>query len=323
MSPRPRRGVGGAAPTLLALVLVGLGPLVIARQDRLNLGVVFFLAVALAQSWNVMGGLTGQVNLGHAAFFGLGALVTRQLWGGGAPIAPAALAGSAVAAAAGLVIGVAAFRLRGAYFAIGTLAVGEGLRIVIGNLFPEVSTLPAPAIVGYRLTHRYAAAAVLALLATTVVAALEGSRLGLAMAAIREDEAAAEASGVSAFRTKLAAVAISTALAGLAGALFAFYQISYYPQHPFSPTWTFDAVLITFIGGVGTVQGPVLGAALLVLLRDYLTVQWVDVHLLVFGVLFVAIVLLLPGGLVEAAARARALRGRLRGAPAAPGIPRP
>ncbi len=318
MSRRPRRGGGGTGPTLLALVLVGLGPLVIARQDWLNLGVVFLLGVALAQGWNVMGGLAGQVNLGHAAFFGLGALVARRLWSGGIAIAPAALAGSAVAAAAGVVIGVAAFRLRGAYFAIGTLAVGEGLRIVIGNLFPEISTLPASAIAGYRLTHRYAAAAALALLATAVVAVLQRSRLGLAMAAVREDEAAAEASGVSAFRTKLAAVAISTALTGLAGAVFAFYQISYYPQHPFSPTWTFDAVLVTFIGGVGTVQGPVLGAALLVLLRDYLTVRWVDVHLLVFGVLFVAIVLLLPGGLVEAAGRLRALRQRLRGAPAPP-----
>ena len=82
-----------------------------------------------------------------------------------------------------------------------------------------------------------------------VVAALAGSRLGLGMRAIREDEEAAEASGVGALRLKLTALALSTGLAGLAGGLFAFYHISYYPSHPFGPHWTFDALLMTFIGG--------------------------------------------------------------------------
>jgi branched-chain amino acid transport system permease protein len=282
---------------------LGLAPLVVRREDWLNLGVVFFLAVALAQSWNVMGGLAGQVNLGHAAFFGLGALVARRLWAGGAPIVLAMLAGALVATAAGLAVGLVAFRLRGAYFAIGTLALAEVLRLFVANTLPEISTLPAAAIAGYRLGPRYHAAAALAVGTTIAVALLAASRLGLAMEAIREDEAAAEASGVGALRVKLCAVAGSTALAGLAGGLFAFYQISYYPQHPFSPSWTFDAVLITFIGGVGTIHGPVLGAALFVLVREYLAVRWADLHVLVFGALFVAIVLLLPGGLVEVGRR--------------------
>ena len=75
---------------------------------------------------------------------------------------------------------------------------------------------------------------------------------------------------------------------------------SYYPSHPFGPHWTFDALLMTFIGGVGTLQGPVLGAVLYVVLKEYLAVRWVDFHLLIFGALFIAIVLLLPGGLVQA-----------------------
>lgn len=136
----------------------------------------------------------------------------------------------------------------------------------------------------------------------------EGAPKPHARAAVREDEAAAEASGVGAFGLKLAAVALSTALAGLAGGVFAYYHISFYPQHHFSPAWTFDAVLITFIGGVGTLQGPVLGAAFYVLLKEYLAVRWVDVHLLIFGVLFMAIVILLPGGLAEAVQR---VAGRL------------
>jgi branched-chain amino acid transport system permease protein len=110
----------------------------------------------------------------------------------------------------------------------------------------------------------------------------------------------------------LTALALSTGLAGLAGALFAYYHISYYPSHGFSPTWTFDAVLMTYIGGVGTLHGPVLGAVLYVFLKEYLALRWVDIHLLIFGALFVAIVLLLPGGLVQAVARARALLGGAR-----------
>ena len=143
-----------------------------------------------------------------------------------------------------------------------------------------------------------------------MVGALGRSRAGLGMQAIREDEEAAEASGVNALGLKLLALALSTALAGLAGGLFAYYHISYYPSHPFGPHWTFDALLITFVGGVGTLHGPVLGAIFYVLLKEYLAVRWVDFHLLIFGALFIGIVLLLPGGLVEAAARLRALAGR-------------
>jgi len=310
-----RRSLDFRAPavTVAALAALGLVPLVVRREDLLNLGVVFLLSVALAQSWNVVGGLAGQVNLGHAAFFGLGALVARTLWIQGWPILLALGAGATVATAAGVLVGLVAFRLRGAYFAIGTLALAEGLRLSVGNVLPEISTLPAATIAGYRLTARYYAALGLALASVAVVAALVASRLGLGMQAVREDEAAAEAAGVGTLGVKLRAVAVSTALAGLAGGLFAYYHISYYPQHGFSPTWTFDAVLITFIGGVGTVHGPVLGAAFYVLLKEYLAVRWVDAHLLIFGALFVVIVLLLPGGLVEAGQRLT--RRRARGSP--------
>jgi branched-chain amino acid transport system permease protein len=304
------RAPAAAAIGLAALAVV---PLVVRREDLLNLGVVFLLSVALAQSWNVIAGLAGQVNLGHAAFFGLGALITRTLWVGGAPILAAMAAGAIAATAAGLALGLIAFRLRGAYFAIGTLALAEILRVSVGNLLSEISTLPAATIAAYRLTARYYAALGLALASVLVVTGLAVSRLGLGMEAVREDEAAAEASGVGALAVKLRAVAVSTALAGLTGGLFAYYHISYYPQHPFSPAWTFDALLITFIGGVGTVHGPVLGALFYVVLKEYLAVRWVDFHVLIFGILFMAIVLLLPGGLVEAAGRLRRLAVRAAG----------
>ncbi len=311
-----RLPLGRGAAAGVALGGLALLPLLVPRDDVLNFVFLVLLAVTLAESWNILAGYAGQVNLGHAAFFGLGALVARRLWVGGTPILLAMGAGAAVATAFAMIIGAAAFRLRGAYFAIGTLALGEILRTLAGNLFPEISTVPAAGIAAYRLAHRYYLALLLATAAVGSVVLLARSRLGLGMQAIREDEEAAEASGVGALRLKLVALALSTALAGLAGGLFAYYHISYYPAHPFGPHWTFDALLMTFIGGVGTVHGPILGAVLYMVLKEHLAVRWVDLHLLIFGLLFIAIVLLLPGGLAQAAGR---LRGVLRGRRAAAG----
>ncbi len=296
-----------AAVILLAFAGLALVPLAVHRDDTLNVIFLVLLSMTLAQSWNIIAGYAGQVNLGHAAFFGLGALVTRTLWIEGIPVLVAMGAGALVAVVFALAVGVAAFRLRGAYFAIGTLALGEILRITTGNVFAEISTLSAATIAGYQLTLRYYLALALAALAVIVVAILATSRLGLGITAIREDEDAAEASGVSALGLKLTALVTSTGLAALAGGLFAYYHISYYPQHPFSPHWTFDALLITYIGGVGTLHGPVLGAVFYVLLEEYLATRWVDLHLLIFGTFFIVIVLLLPGGLVEAGERLRRL----------------
>jgi branched-chain amino acid transport system permease protein len=296
---RARAVLGGL--TLVALLAAV--PFVVRRDDVLNFLVLTLLTIALAQSWNIVGGYAGQVNLGHAAFFGLGALITRTLWIAGTPVPLAMIAGALVAVAFALAVGGAAFRLRGAYFAIGTLALGEILRITVGNTLPEISTLPAATIATYRLAPRYWLALALASLSVLAVAWLAGSRLGLGLQAIREDEAAAEATGVGVLKLKLLALVLSTALAALAGGAFAYYHISYYPSHAFGPQWTFDAVLVTFIGGVGTLHGPVLGAVFYVLLKEYLAIRWVDFHLLIFGALFIAIVLLLPGGLVEGASR--------------------
>src|SRR5438128_1551050 len=284
--------------------------------------IAFAIGTALAGAAGtlVIAGYAGQVNLGHAAFFGLGALVTRVLWIAGTPVVIGMIAGALVAVAFALLIGWAAFRLRGAYFAIGTLALSEIFRITVGNTLAEISTLPQTTIATYRLANRYWLALALAVLAIAAVAALARSRLGLGMQAIREDEDAAGATGVDALRLKLIALVCSTALAGLVGGCFAYYHISFYPSHLFSPGWTFDAVLMTFIGGVGTLHGPVLGAIFYVFFKEYLAIRWVDFHLLIFGALFVAIVLLLPGGLVEAMGK---LRGLLESAAFTPDRRRP
>lgn len=303
-SPGVGRAARAAGAGAVVLALAAL-PLATQRADVLNLAFLVFLYAALAESWNLLAGFAGQINLGHAAFFGTGAFVMRHLWIAGAHPYLGLLAGGLAAGAFSLVIGLPAFRLRGAYFAIGTLGLAEILRITVGNVLPVVSTLPTPFIAGYSLAHRYYLA--LGLLAATVavVAWLVRSPLGLGLVALREDEDAAAATGVDVLRHKLLALVASTGLAGVAGAVFAFYHISYYHQMPFGPGWTFDALLIAFIGGVGTLTGPLVGALFYVLVREVLAQSLVELHLLIFGVLFVVVVLVLPGGLVEVAARVR------------------
>jgi branched-chain amino acid transport system permease protein len=295
----------GPLAALAGMVLAALLPQLTNRQDVLNLGFLILLYVSLGQSWNLVGGLAGQVNLGHAAFFGLGALATRELWAGGLPFGLAWLAGGLLAVLFALLIGLPTFRLRGVYFSIGTLAVGEALRITVGNALPKITALPTELITHYDLAAAYYLA--LALAVATMLAAylLLRSRLSLGILAVREDEDAAEATGVNALQHKMLALLLSSLFAGLAGGVFAFKEVSYYPETPFSPVWTFDAVLITFVGGLGTLIGPLIGAVFFVVVREQLAVTLVQVHQITFGALFILVVLILPGGLVDVWGRVR------------------
>ena len=292
-----RRALVAGGVVLVALAAV---PLVAPRDDLLNLLFLVLLYVTLGESWNILGGYAGQINLGHAAFFGVGTLVTRQSWLGGWPLPAALLAGALGAVVVALLIGLPTFRLRGVYFAIGTLALAEVLRITVTNTMPNISALSVSQLVSYSLQPRYYLALALAAACVGATYVLAHSRLGLGMVAVREDEEAAEATGVDALRHKIAALVLSSLFAGLAGGVFAYYHVSYYLYLPFSPEYTFDPLLIVFIGGVGTVVGPVVGAFFFVIVREYLAQAITDAHLIVFGVLFILVVLLLPGGLVEA-----------------------
>ncbi|MFQ6016001.1 MAG: branched-chain amino acid ABC transporter permease [Anaerolineae bacterium] len=293
--------------TAFIILVSMLLPLVIKRQDVINLLILIFLFITLAQSWNILGGYTGQINLGHAAFFGLGSLATRFLWISGKPIYLSLLAGGGLAVAFALLIGAPAFRLKGIYFAIGTLGLAEMLRITVGSALPVVSALPAHHIVVYELVPRYYLSLMLALLTVGATYLLVNSSLGLGMMAIREEEEAAQSLGVNALKHKLLALSMSAFFAGLAGGVFAFYHVSYYYEFPFGPMWTFDALLIAFIGGVGTIVGPIIGTVFYVIVKEVLAVALVEVHLLIFGALFILVVLLLPGGFVEAWERVRGL----------------
>lgn len=297
----------------LLVGVLGLLPQLSTSSDKtLTILIQLFIVASLAASWNILAGYAGQINLGHAAFFGLGSLVTRLMWFDGYPLILSFLAGGGVATLFALIIGAPALRLRGIYFAIGTLALAEVLHRTVANVFPGNSAMPGPALVGYELAPRYYLTLGLLVVIVAISSWLARAKLGLGMMAVREDEAAALSIGVSAFRHKLIAFVLSALFAGLTGSAFAYFHVSYYYQLPFTAVWTFDAVLVTFIGGIGTVAGPLLGAVFFVLVRDVLATNLTNFHLIIFGSLFILVVLILPGGLLELWDRVTGLKRPLR-----------
>lgn len=297
---------------LVALGLVVVTGLVSDSQHLLTLTIQTMILAALASSWNILGGLAGQISLGHAAFFGLGALVTRELWLGGTALGLAMAAAVGVTALTAAIVGVPMLRFRDIYFAIGTLALGVAVFITAGNLWPGISSLPAEALRNYDFTGPYFMA--LGVLLVTIVSALwlKHSKVGLGMMTVREDEEAARATGVNAFAHKMTAFVISAALAALAGGAFAYFSVSYFPNFAFSAIWTFEAILVVFIGGIGTIVGPLLGSIFFIVGRDLMPTDVGEFQVVFFGLLFIVVVLLLPGGLTEAAERLVTRPGRRR-----------
>ncbi|MBP1702457.1 MAG: transporter permease [Chloroflexi bacterium] len=290
---------------LIAIILLALLPLMTKKNSTINLVILLLLYMTLASSWNILGGYTGQTNLGHAAFFGIGSLITRLLWIGGIPFSIAFLAGGIGAVALALLIGIPAFKLRGVYFAIGTLALAQILNLTVSNIFPEMSYNPNLA--DYQLMPRYYLFLVLAILTIGSAYFLVNSKWGLGMMAVREGEDAAESLGISALKHKLLALSVSAFFAGLVGGAFAYYHVSYYLSMPFGPEWTFDPMMMAYIGGTGTIIGPIIGAVFFVGLKQFLVWNVGEYHLIIFGTLFILIVLFLPGGLVEAWNKSRRL----------------
>jgi len=286
-------------------------PAVIRSEYMLNLFLMYFLYVIIAQSWNLLGGFTGQVSLGHSAFFGTGAIVTRLLWTADVPIAPSLIAGGLSAVILAAMVGIPCLRMRSAYFPIGTLALAMIAQITVGNLFPVPGSLSSAYLAGYSTLSRYYVALFVAALTVAVVYWIVHSRTGLALVGIRDDEAAAEAMGVRTFRYKVLALMVSSLLAGLGGGIFAYHQVSYYYYAPFELSWSFLPTLTTFIGGLGTIAGPIVGAACFLGLSEIFAISLGEVHILVFAFTFVMVVLFVPGGLMSVSTQVRDFALRL------------
>jgi branched-chain amino acid transport system permease protein len=304
--------------SIIAVCLIGallaIAPLVFdLGSSTTNLLIMLFVYVALSQSWNLLGGYTGQINLGAAAFFGCGVLVTHLLWKTGTPILPAILTGAMAAVVLAAVIGLPTLHLRGAYFAIGTIALAEALRIVVGNVFPTSLSVPSSYTAQFNVFTRYYLGLGVAALTLLAAFLIVRSRFGLSMVCVRDDEEAAQATGINTFKTKLISLLISAFLAGLAGGAYAYNR--FYFHHisaVFEPLWTFEPLMAVVIGGAGTLMGPVIGSAFLVLLSEFFAETLGEAHLIIFGVLLVLVILRSPAGLAGWAGRVKEFSAKHR-----------
>ena len=296
----------GVAISVIVVILLLLLPLFIGTEHILNLFVMLFITFMLAQSWNVLGGYAGQISLGNAAFFGIGALSFHFLaWRAGIPIYMALPAGGISAVILASIIGFPAFRLKGAFFAVGSLALAEVLRITVGNIFPVAVYIPTEYITTYKLLSRYYVGLTAAVLTQGVAYYMIRSKTGLAMTAIRDDAEAANTSGINLFKYKFSALVFSSFFSGLAGGVFAYYQISIVPSSLFSPHWTFEPLVAASIGGGGTLSGAIIGSVFLIILQELFALTLGKGYLIIFGAMCIGVILFFPHGLVEVSRRIR------------------
>jgi branched-chain amino acid transport system permease protein len=291
-------------PILGFLICAVLVSLFVTSNVVLNFLVFTLILAIAAQGWNLLGGYGGQYSFGHAAFFGMGAYVSailQQRFGVNAY--PAVAFGIAAAALLGYAIGAMVFRagLRGSYFALVTLAFAEVLRILANAT--EITGGAAGLLISLNLgagnlqfanrSSFLILGAVLLAIAMLITLALEKSRLGAQLVAVRENEAAAAALGVDILAVKLRTISLSAALTGAAGALYAQYFL-YIDSNIAFGTWiSVEALLAPIIGGAGTVFGPLIGALILQGLSEgtkMLIGKIPGLDLIIFGVLLILVV---------------------------------
>lgn len=294
-----------------AAAVIGAGAL---GRSGANQGTELLLLALLALSWNIIGGYGGQFSLGHQVFVGVGAYaLVVQLSSSPVPLPVALLLAAVLSALTGVILGYPMLRLRGPYFAIGTLGVALAVLAWMLNWpFTRASqayALPMSSSLGFvelfQLTVAITTAALL------VITALVASPLGLRLVALRDDEYGAASLGVRRVRTLLPVWALSGFLAGLVGGLFALQQGSVTPASAFSLQFVLDAIIVCVIGGMGTLYGPLLGAVVVFAVRQYTTDfgEWATV---IEALVVVLVVRLAPQGLWGLlAAAARALHRRL------------
>jgi branched-chain amino acid transport system permease protein len=270
-------------------------------------GYVVLQYIVLATAWNILGGYTGYVNFGSAAFFALGAYSsvfihkTYPL-----PIPVLIVIGGVISGIVGLGMGYLTLRLRGAFFAIATLALAVVMQTLItnwdyvGGSRGAYILRPATApLVGSYIEYLFLIMLVLCVIAVTTARAIETSRLGYGFATIRDDELAAEASGVPTLKLKLIATTLSGAFMGMAGAPLPYYVTYLDPSSGFSLAYAVNSIAMPLVGGTTTWIGPVVGAILLGTIQQVATVTISSaVNLLIVGLILIAFVIIAPNGLV-------------------------
>jgi branched-chain amino acid transport system permease protein len=294
-----------AGAAVVAVVALFLLPYVAGTYLQ-QVGYLVLQYAALATAWNLLAGYGGLISLGTGAFVGIGAYTTADLGNHtGLPLPVLLPVAGAAAALFAVLVSPAMFRLRGLYFAIGTLALSEALRILM--IFLKSSAPPTYAL--------YWLALGTAVLATLAVVALLASPLSLSLRAVRDDEDVAKEMGLVTFGTKLWAFTLSAFIIGLVGGVQAVNLGAVEPYGAFGLSWTIDTVAVAIIGGLATRIGPWVGALFIVVLGQLLQ-DYPELHVAITGVVLLLVIRLARRGLWGSIAR---IPARLRGGETADG----
>lgn len=308
-----RRGPIALAALLAALLVI---PLTVDNAFVSHIFITICLFAALSTAWNIVGGFAGQMSLGHAMFYGIGAYVGMILFKMGISPWLGMFAGAALAALVGIIISYPCFRLKGPFFTLASIAFLEVMR-VLALQFTSVTGGATGMMIDLRLgwtwmvfRERWPSLLIVfgMLLVTLGVAwAIRRSRLGFHLVATRERESAAKAAGVRTVRVRLIAVAISSALCAMLGTFHAMYLTFIEPAAMFSLVFSIQIAMFALIGGIGTVSGPLLGAVLLVPITEWarasLGSSALGLHGFVYGMVLIGFVLFMPNGIMSVVKR--------------------
>jgi branched-chain amino acid transport system permease protein len=316
------RGWGGLALAVVIALLLAL-PLAVDSSFAVNIFIRILLFAFIGTAWNLLGGYAKQLSLGHVAFFGLGAYTSTLLqinfgispWIG-------MLAGGMAGMLASLPIGWLCFRLRGPYFTIATIATAQVLMLIFlkfrdfawgaeGTTIPNLGNAPLMMQFEGKAPHYYIVLGLLAV-ALAITAWIERSRIGYYLVAIGEDEDAAEAVGIDVPRIKRDIYMISSFLTALAGTFYTQYIYFIDPQTAFNFSVSIEAALVSIVGGIGTLWGPLIGTVLLettsALLQSWLGNSIGGVQLTVYSLILMAVILWKPTGIMGFVAESYARR---------------
>jgi branched-chain amino acid transport system permease protein len=326
-----RQRAAAAALAVLAVAAVGY-PLVFSSPVDTNYGVYALIFAAVASAWNVFSGFSGYISLGHAVFFGSGAyavgIAARDWHVTGAAVFAMLPLAAAVGAAVAVPFGLVALRVRRHTFIVITIAVFFIFQLMAynfsftgGTVGVSAPFLPwSPTAFNDRFYYIALGCAVGMII---IAAGVRRSRFGLQLRAIRDDEDRARGLGVHAMRVKLAAFVLSAAVTGLVGGVWFLYLTQVQPSSGYDPLFDLSVVLMAFLGGLGTITGPVLGALVVEPGQLYLTIRYTNGYLseILLGALFLLVVLIVPRGVIPTGGewmRRLRTRGRPVIAPAAP-----
>lgn len=304
---------------VLAVTLAFALPLVLRSPTYLHILIMLFLFAYMTTTWNLVGGFAGVLPLGHSVFVGIGAYTSTMLWlqWGISPWI-GMIVGGVIAAAVGTLIGLPTLKMRGAYFALATIAFVEGIRVMVENIDKlgpfafngprglNIPPLSEGSLAAFQFTSKepyYYIILIMLLAVVWLTWRISRSKMGYLLMAGGEEPDAAQALGVNVTRYKVMAMALSSFLTALAGTFIAQLTLFIYPKSVLTLDLSFELAFIALIGGRGSIAGPILGALLLrpvsEFSRIYLSATLPGLHLIILGAILILVMLYQPRGLQE------------------------